>query len=453
MSGDDLIVATYAIRAGTEAEAEVVARAIASTQSTGTWVALAQETGDLRDRRAARILSLSAAGPGAGAGWDGGAAWDGGTGRDGSEGPDGGEAVDGDERSWTLRLGFPRENVAGQIPLLLATVYGEAASAADMRLVDLVLPPAFTDAFPGPRLGIAGLRERLGAHGRPLLITMVKPALGLSPDQSAEVVRAAAMGGADLIKDDELLVSLPESDPVARVRAHERALREVREETGHRAVYFVNVTDRPDRMVERARRAVDAGATGIMVDHLTAGTASLAMLAEDPSVDVPILAHFAFSAATSSPGRTGVAPHVLIAALPRLAGGDVLVYPSPFGSLRFTSEDQARVVRAATAPVGGIRPAWPMPGGGLHAGLVPRHVRDLGVDHAFGAGGAVHGHPMGTRAGAAAIRQAMDAAVAGCPLEDAAAEHQELAAALALWPEPAPGPAEHPVGHTTDGRL
>ena len=76
-----------------------------------------------------------------------------------------------------------------------------------------------------------------------------------------------------------------------------------------------------------------------------------------------------------------------------------------------------------------------MPGGGLHAGMVPRVVADLGHDVAMGAGGAVHGHPMGAIAGAMAIRQAIDAVMAGQPLADAAAQHPELAASLRMWPE------------------
>jgi len=71
--------------------------------------------------------------------------------------------------------------------------------------------------------------------------------------------------------------------------------------------------------------------------------------------------------------------------------------------------------------------------------LVPGLTADLGADYAVGAGGAVHGHPMGAAGGARAIRQAIDATAAGRTLADAAREHPELAAALAAWPEPPPG--------------
>jgi len=83
----------------------------------------------------------------------------------------------------------------------------------------------------------------------------------------------------------------------------------------------------------------------------------------------------------------------------------------------------------------GIRRMLPTPGGGLHAGIVPRLVSDLGTDFAMGVGGAVHGHPMGAAADARAVRQALHAAIDGESLATAGAAHAELGAALALWPE------------------
>jgi len=87
-----------------------------------------------------------------------------------------------------------------------------------------------------------------------------------------------------------------------------------------------------------------------------------------------------------------------------------------------------------TDPFHGIRPTLPAPGGGLHAGMTGRLFGDLGIDFAVGAGGAVHGHPMGATAGARAFRQAIDAVVRGESLTDARAGHPELAAALDRWP-------------------
>lgn len=74
-----------------------------------------------------------------------------------------------------------------------------------------------------------------------------------------------------------------------------------------------------------------------------------------------------------------------------------------------------------------------MPGGGVMPNCVHAIYNDLGPDSIMGCGGAIHGHPMGPVAGAKAMRQVIDAAVAGIPITEAAKEHPELQAALDAW--------------------
>jgi 2,3-diketo-5-methylthiopentyl-1-phosphate enolase len=407
-----LVTATYLYRVPSGVDIHEAAEAIAEMQSTGTWVTLERETDAIRERHGARVTAI----------WE-------------VPEPDDGAPPDRDMRDWVIQIAYPSHNIGAQIPLLLATVYGECASVGEIKLIDLDLPEAFVGAFKGPKFGIEGIRELVGATDRPLLITMMKPALGLTPKESAEVFYQAAIGGSDGVKDDELLVSHPWSHFLDRVRAHERAAQAAFDETGHRTLYFVNITDRPDRLVLNAHRAVEAGASGLMVDYLTVGISAVSMLADDPAIVVPILGHLAFAGAISASPRNGLSSHLVLGKLPRLAGADTVVYPSPYGTLRFSRAEHLRLARAMTDPFHGIRRMLPTPGGGLHAGMVPRLVADLGIDVAIGAGGAVHGHPMGAAAGARAIRQAIDAAVRGQPLADAAAAHPELATALASWPE------------------
>jgi 2,3-diketo-5-methylthiopentyl-1-phosphate enolase len=326
--------------------------------------------------------------------------------------------------------------MGGQIPLLLANVYGECASWRDLKLTGLSLPEPVTAAFHGPRFGLPGLRELTGATGRPLLVTILKPSIGLSPAESAALFHQAALGGSDAVKDDEKLVSQPWSEVGDRVRAHAQAARDAEQETGQRTLYFANITDRPDRLLDKARAAADGGASALLVNAWTVGIAALEMLAEDPDVGIPVMSHLAFTGALSGAPWSGMAADLVMGLLPRLAGADVAVYPSHLGSLPFSRDATLEVHRALLEPLFDIRPALPLAGGGLHAGLVPRLVADLGTDWALAAGGGVHGHPMGTAAGARSIRQAFDAAVAGVPFAEARRDHPELAAALDKWPQP-----------------
>ncbi len=409
----EFVIATYLYRTAPGVAIHAAARALAEMQSTGTWVALAGETRAIQERHSARVLAI----------------W---------EVPDHETELPAahGSRDWILQIAYPSHNIGAQIPLLLATVYGECASAGEIKLLDLHLPEAFVGAFKGPKFGLDGIRELVGASDRPLLITMMKPAIGLTPKESADVFYQAAIGGSDGVKDDELLVSQPWSHFLDRVREHERAAHAAFEETGHRTLYFVNITDRPDRLVQNAYRAIEAGASALMVDFVTVGTSALAMLADDPAIAVPILGHLAFSGAIYASPRTGVSSHLVLGKLPRLAGADIIVYPSPYGTLSYARSKHLRLAQTLTDPFYGIRRTVPAPGGGLHAGMVPRLVDDLGIDFALGAGGAVHGHRGGAAAGARAIRQALDAAARGESLAAAGAAHPELAAALDQWPIP-----------------
>jgi 2,3-diketo-5-methylthiopentyl-1-phosphate enolase len=419
VAGSDMVVATYRHRAAADIDIDERVRFIAEMQSTGTWTELALETDSIRQRHGARIISLA-------------------------EVPDD-EAVDSGPagmRSWVFQIAYPSHNIGGQIPLLLATVFGECASIGDLRLLDIQLPESFVAGFKGPKFGIDGIRELVGVTDRPLLIAMTKPSIGLSPAESADVFRQAALGGADAVKDDELLVSNPWSHFVDRVRQHERAAQEVFEETGHRTLYFVNITDRPDRLVQNAYRAIEAGASALMVDHLTVGTAALSMLADDPAIAVPIMGHLAFSGAMTASPWTGLSSHLVLGKLPRLAGADVVVYPSPYGTLMFARSTHLRVARSMTEPLYGLRPTLPAPGAGLHAGIVPRLVADLGIDWALGAGGAIHGHPDGATAGVRALLRALEAAARDEPLSHARIASPELDVALDRWPELQPAEPE-----------
>ena len=85
--------------------------------------------------------------------------------------------------------------------------------------------------------------------------------------------------------------------------------------------------------------------------------------------------------------------------------------------IQFSPSPGARLPRSSR-----LRPAK------VHAELAA-----LGTEIVLQAGGGIHGHPDGTRAGAAAMRQAVDAFLAGMSAEEYAKTHPELARALAAW--------------------
>jgi ribulose-bisphosphate carboxylase large chain len=86
-----------------------------------------------------------------------------------------------------------------------------------------------------------------------------------------------------------------------------------------------------------------------------------------------------------------------------------------------------------TEPWFDVRPVFPVASGGLHPGGVASEITSLGRDIILQAGGGIHGHPDGTRAGATAMRQAVDAVMEGISLKEYAVTHPELKKALDKW--------------------
>jgi 2,3-diketo-5-methylthiopentyl-1-phosphate enolase len=403
--GDDYLLATYHLELPADADVLAKAASYAVGQTIGTWVEVPGVTEEMRERHLGRVVTVLEAPP-----------------------------VDlttqaGATSAYFVQIALPAVNVGPSIPMLLATTIGnDVSTSVQAKLVDLQLPDALAAELVGPRFGIAGVRELVGVPDRPLVLNMIKPCTGLTPEAGARIFYETALGGVDLIKDDELMGN-PSFSPVAdRVKAYLAAAERARDETGRHVVYVPNVTDRADRMIDNAKAAVDAGARAVMCAYASVGLGGLQNLAA--VAGVPVLAHYAAAAPYFEGPGSGMAAPLALGLLPRLAGADIALTITPYGGYPLRRLSYLRTVQQLTLPRPHVAPSFPLIGGGVHPGAVATYVDELGTDIVLGAGGAVQGHPDGAAAGANAMRQAVDAAVAGRPVEDAAREHPELARAL-----------------------
>jgi 2,3-diketo-5-methylthiopentyl-1-phosphate enolase len=332
-----------------------------------------------------------------------------------------------------VRIAFPYVNFIDQIPGLLTAVAGNITLTNSIKLLDLEFPKSFVEFFKGPKFGIEGIREILGVKDRPLLNNMIKPCTGIDPDTGSKLCYEAALGGTDIIKDDELNVATVSISPLKeRVKKYMGAIKMADQEKGEKTLYTANITDRAKRLKENALIAIDAGANALMV-NFTVGYSALRELAEDPEVNVPILLHPDFTGAIFNSPYSGVSSSLIIAKLGRLAGADMVMFPSPYGKMGLMRSREITIANTLQSSFYHLKRAFPALGGGVHPGVVSATIEDLGTDIIIGVGGAVHGHPMGSIAGAKAMREAIDAVINDMPLEEAAKEHEELAVALKEW--------------------
>jgi ribulose 1,5-bisphosphate carboxylase large subunit-like protein len=251
-------------------------------------------------------------------------------------------------------LEFPEENWGGDVTLLVSSLlageWADSVAFARCRLVGLELPAGL---LPGPAFA---------APEEVLVGAIVKPSLGLSPQEVASTAAALAAGGADLVKDDELLGD-PEWCPLEdRVSAVAAVL-----PGGVR--YAANVTGPVESLLQRARRVVDLGASAVMVNAFAQGLDSVRALRE-AELGVPIFAHRVGAALWARERLFGVAPAV-IAEITRRCGADYVQVGSFTGSVYDTPEDVRAQIDACHLPLGQLSRSVAVIGGGVG----PRNAR------------------------------------------------------------------------------
>jgi 2,3-diketo-5-methylthiopentyl-1-phosphate enolase len=327
---------------------------------------------------------------------------------------------------------YPVINFTASIPALLTTVFGKLSMDGKIRLVGLELPASFVRNFPGPKFGVEGIRKQLGVYGRPFLMSIFKSCIGSSLSDLETYFREQAQGGVDFIKDDEIFFTEAYATPEKRVEAFSRIAEEVGRETGRKIRYAVNLTGPTSQIFERARRLSECGAGALLLNVFAYGYDVLQELASDSRVTVPIMAHPAISGALYASPEYGISSHIVLGQLTRLAGADIVLYPSAYGSVTLAAEEGTALVEELRKD-NGLKQVLPAPSAGVHPGLVPTLIRDLGMDFIVNAGGGIHGHPEGPTAGGRAFVAAIEAAVAGKPLREAAKDSPELQKAIEKW--------------------
>jgi 2,3-diketo-5-methylthiopentyl-1-phosphate enolase len=339
------------------------------------------------------------------------------------------------ERYADIRIAYPDINFSRDLPALLVTVFGKLSMDGRIKLIDLDVSDTFVSAFPGPKFGLSGVRDLLGVYDRPLLMSIFKSVVGHDLANLQEQFYKQALGGVDLIKDDEILFENPLTPLEKRVEACMDAARRAQAETGQKLLYAVNLTGPTSQLAANARKAIDAGANALLFNVLAYGYDVLHELSSDKSINVPIAAHPAMAGAMYPSPHYGISASLLLGKLMRLAGADLVLFPSPYGSVVMPKEENLAVKDALLSPLHGLQTSFPVPSAGIHPGLVPLILRDFGGDVVVNAGGGIHGHPMGTAAGGQAFRQAITAALNGVPLQGAAAQpgNEPLQAAINAW--------------------
>lgn len=337
----------------------------------------------------------------------------------------------------------------GNMPQLLSGIAGNIfgmKALNNLRLIDASLPEEYIKNFKGPNLGIDGLRKYFKVYDRPLTGAVPKPKVGFSAEEHAKIAYETWMGGFDLVKDDENLTSQSFNNFYKRVKLMSKLRNRAEKETGEVKDALLNITGETEEMKKRAKLLHDNGWKYAMIDVVTCGAASVQTMRNVlQDYNMAIHAHRAMHASFDKNPKHGITMQFLAKTM-KLIGVDEIHSGTAVGKLVGTKAEVQAIssvlrdknVRERKGLIleqkwGKIKPAFPVSSGGLHPGLVPDEMDIYGKDVVLLVSGGIHGHPKGTRAGAIATMQALEATKRRISLEEYSKSHIELREALEKW--------------------
>jgi ribulose-bisphosphate carboxylase large chain len=401
------IHATYLVE--TPLPVAEAAAVLGGEQSCGTFVRVPGESDALRERHLARVESIEElelvdhpALPG-------------------------GKASSGQYTHARIRISWPFENVGPNLPTLVATLQGnlyELTAFTGLRLEDLDLPGEFAEPFPGPRFGIEGCRRVTQVFDRPLIGTIIKPSVGLSPDETAALVEKLIEAGIDFIKDDELMANPPHSPLTERVDAVMAVVRRQAERTGRQVMFAFNISDTHDAMHRHYDHVLKSGGTAVMLSLNSVGLCGTKSICDRG--ELVVHGH-----------RNGwgmLTRHPLIGMdyaayqkLWRLAGVDQMHVNGIANKFWESDDSVVASIESLFSPFLNGRSPMPVISSGQWGAQAPETWRrTASTDFLYQAGGGILAHPDGPAAGVRSLHLWWQAAVEGLSAPEAVEKYKDL---------------------------
>ncbi len=304
---------------------------------------------------------------------------------------------------YQITVAFPNATAGDELTQFLNVVFGNTSLKKGVSVANVTLSKKLQlnkQMFPGPKYGIQGLRDILGIPQAPLLCTALKP-MGSSAQEFAKMAYALAKGGVDIIKDDHGLANQVWAPFEERVKLCAKAVRKANEETGKKCLYAPCLNAPLVKIIERARYAKQVGAGAVLVLPGISGWDVVRELAADTDFNLPILIHPALLGGWLDSDDNdndeqshirhphGISHEFLFGVLPRICGGDAVIFPNAGGRFQFTPQECQAVADGCRRPMGRFNSILPSPAGGMKLHRVTEMRKTFGDDTLFLIGGAL----------------------------------------------------------------
>ncbi len=402
----DYFVATYIISGLDYSSTMKKVGQFAVGQSVGTWVVVPGITNEMIEKYQARVVEVDVIA----------------------------KNDEVEDFSVLLKVAFPSANFGGSFTMMLTSMVGnDVSTALKVRLIDIEIKGNAAKDFLSPNKDMKDLRLLAGVkEERPLVLNMIKPCLGFTPEAGAKLFREVALGGVDLIKDDELLGNTDYNSVAKRTKAYLSAGKQAYEVTGKNTIYLPNISGTPKSLLDNAKAAIDAGAKACLVNYVLGGIDSAKDLAEEVKDKLFIMGHYA-GVACFDGEKSGISDNVMLGILPRLAGLNAIMTMYPNFNDSSSVFNFIKTVQAQRLAIPNLNPVITAVGGGITPINQVQVQNMISNDSIIGIGGAIQGHPLGTTIGAKTAMNAVKATFNKISLEEAAKDDEGLKTALNLW--------------------
>ena len=305
--------------------------------------------------------------------------------------------------SGIVKIGFPKVNTDWEgdgISHLMCQLMGgqlDIEVFKSCRLKHIQFPKDVEQRFLGPKHGIDGIRKFVNRYDKPLSGAIVKPKTGISPSTLADMVKELVDGGVDFIKEDEIL-----SNPAfCRLEDRVELISNIINNAGRGIIYCFCINGDHHTILDRAKFVANNGGNGVHINFWS----GLGVYNSIRRLDLPLFVHYQKSGdkiLTDKRNPFGIDWSVLCD-LAGLCGVDT-IHAGMWGGYLSDDVDELKHTMA-TLHHRNVLPALSC---GMHPGIVNPTAEKFGTEFLANCGGAIHGHPGGTLAGALAMRQAID---------------------------------------------
>jgi ribulose-bisphosphate carboxylase large chain len=369
----------------------------------------------------------------------------------------------------------------GNVQNILTFVVGNTLGMKEvskLKVLDVWFPSSMLEQYDGPSYTLDDMRKYLGVYNRPILGTIIKPKIGLTAAEYAEVCYDFWSGGGDFVKNDEPQANQDFCDYEKMVQFVKEAMDKAVKETGKKKVHSFNVSAPDfDEMIRRCeiikKAGFERGSYAFLIDGITAGWMAVQTLRRrypDVFIHFHRAGHGAFTRIENPigfsvlflskfarlAGASGI--HTGTAGVGKMQGSKKEDITAAKNILHLVSkghffeqswaqvpEKDKQIIEAVKKDLAhyvileddswrGMKKCCPIVSGGLNPTKLKEFIEAMGeINFITTMGAGVHAHPRGTNAGAKALIQAMEAYEKGIDIKEYSKDKKELKEAIEFF--------------------